>query len=321
MRKVIGLVVLAAVLWSAPVAAQSYPNRLIRIVVPFTAGGSTDVLARRLGEKMAQSMGQPVIVENRPGAGGTVGSDFVAKAPADGYTLLMGVTGTHGISVSLYQKLPYHPLKSFEPISMVVRAPLVLVTGPAIPAANLKEFVAFAAAKPGDVTHSSPGNGTSMHLTGEMFNIATHTQLVHVPYRGSAGAVNDLIAGHVQSMFGDILVVLPFVQNQQIKALAVTSAVRHPLLPEVPTVAEQGYPGFEALSWQGLFAPAGTPPEMVAKLNAETVKALESPDIKDFFARQGFLVGGSTPEGFRAFIEAEIPNWAEVIREGKVTVQ
>jgi tripartite-type tricarboxylate transporter receptor subunit TctC len=312
---------LAALLCALATAAgaQPYPNKLVRIVVPFPPGGSTDLLARKLAEKLQTSMGQSFIVENKPGAGGAVGSEFVAKAPPDGYTLLLGVTGSHGISVSLNPKLPYHPLRDFVPISMVVSAPLVVVVGPGFPANTLAEYVAFAKSKPDQVTHSSPGNGTSMHLTGEMFNLAAGTKLVHVPYKGSAGAVNDLIGGQVQSMFGDFLVVLPQVRGGKIKALAVTSSRRHPLLPDVPTVAESGYPGFEALSWQGLFAPAGTPPEVVAKLNAETVKALASEDFRETFARQGFLVAGSTPQEFRAFIEAEIPKWARIIKAGGVT--
>jgi tripartite-type tricarboxylate transporter receptor subunit TctC len=301
--------------------AQAYPTKLVRIVVPFPPGGSTDLLARKLAEKMQASMGQSFIVENKPGAGGAVGSESVAKSPADGYTLLMGVTGSHGISVSLNPKLPYHPLKDFAPISMVVSAPLVIVVGPAFPANTLAEYIAYAKGKPEQVTHSSPGNGTSMHLTGEMFNIAAGTKLVHVPYKGSAGAVNDLIGGQVQSMFGDFLVVLPQVKAGRIKALAVTSAKRHPLLPDVPTVAESGYPGFEALSWQGLFGPAGTPPDIVAKLNAETLKALNAEDFRDAFARQGFIVAGSTPAELRAFIESEIPKWARIVKTGGVTLQ
>ena len=302
-------------------SAQGYPNKVVRIVVPFPPGGSTDLLARKLAEKLQVSMGQPFIVENKPGAGGAVGSEFVAKAPPDGYTLLMGVTGSHGISVSLNPKLPFHPLKDFAPISMVVSAPLVVVVGPGFPAGTLAEYVAYAKAHPEQVTHSSPGNGTSMHLTGEMFNLAAGLRLVHVPYKGSAGAVNDLIGGQVQSMFGDFLVVLPQVKAGKIKALAVTSLKRHPLLPDVPTVSESGYPGFEALSWQGLFAPAGTPPDIVARLNAETLKALASDDFREAFAKQGFLVGGSSPAEFRAFIESEIPKWARIIKAGSVTLQ
>ena len=303
------------------VSAQPYPSKPLRFVVPFPPGGSTDLLARRLCERLQASMGQPCVVENKPGAGGAVGSEFVAKAAPDGYTLLLGVTGSHGISVSLNPKLPYHPIKDFAPISMLVSTSLVLVVGPQFPANTLAEYVTYAKGRPEQVTHSSPGNGTSMHLTGEMFNLASGTKLVHVPYKGSAGAVNDLMGGQVQSMFGDFLVVYPQVKGGKIKALAITSAKRHPMLPDVPTIAESGYPGFEALSWQGLFVPAGTPADIVAKLNAETLKALTAEDFRDAFAKQGFTVAGSSPAEFRAFIEAEIPKWARIIKAGNVTLQ
>jgi tripartite-type tricarboxylate transporter receptor subunit TctC len=303
------------------VSAQPYPNKPLRFVVPFPPGGSTDLLARRLCERLQASMGQPCVVENKPGAGGAVGSEFVAKAAPDGYTLLLGVTGSHGISVSLNPKLPYHPIKDFAPISMLVSTSLVLVVGPQFPANSLAEYVTYAKGRPEQVTHSSPGNGTSMHLTGEMFNLVSGTKLVHVPYKGSAGAVNDLMGGQVQSMFGDFLVVYPQVKGGKIKALAITSSKRHPMLPDVPTIAESGYPGFEALSWQGLFVPAGTPADIVAKLNAETLKALSAEDFRDAFAKQGFTVAGSSPAEFRAFIEAEIPKWARIIKAGNVTLQ
>ncbi len=303
------------------VSAQPYPSKPLRFVVPFPPGGSTDLLARRLCERLQASMGQPCVVENKPGAGGAVGSEFVAKAAPDGYTLLLGVTGSHGISVSLNPKLPYHPIRDFAPISMLVSTSLVLVVGPQFPANTLAEYVTYAKGRPEQVTHSSPGNGTSMHLTGEMFNLASGTKLVHVPYKGSAGAVNDLMGGQVQSMFGDFLVVYPQVKGGKIKALAITSAKRHPMLPDVPTIAESGYPGFEALSWQGLFVPAGTPADIVAKLNAETLKALTAEDFRDAFAKQGFTVAGSSPAEFRAFIEAEIPKWARIIKAGNVTLQ
>jgi tripartite-type tricarboxylate transporter receptor subunit TctC len=309
---------LAAVLLAAAAQAfaQDYPARPIRIVVPFPPGGSTDVIARRIGEKFQQSMGQPVVVENKPGAGGAVGSELVARSPADGYTLMIGVTGSHAVSVSLNPKLPYHPLKDFEPVSMVVSAPLTIVVNPSIPATTLKELVALG--RP--LNHGTPGNGTSMHLTGEMFNLAAGTKFVHVPYKGTAGALNDLIGGQIQLMFGDFLVTLPQVKAGKIRALAVTSLRRHPLLPEVPTVAESGYPGFEALSWQGLFAPAGTPAPVVAKLNAELVKAMAAPDMREYFAQQGFFVGGNSPAEFRAFVEKEIPKWAQIVKAANVTL-
>jgi tripartite-type tricarboxylate transporter receptor subunit TctC len=307
------LLIAALFLCATQAFAQDFPAKPIRIIVPFPPGGSTDVIGRRIAEKWQASMGQPVLVENKPGAGGAVGAEQVAKSPADGYTLLIGVTGSNGVSYSLNPKLPYQP-KDFDPVSLVVSAPLTIVVNPSVPAKNLKELVALNQ----PLNHGTPGNGTSMHLTGEMFNIAAHTKFVHVPYKGTAGALNDLMGGQIQMMFGDFLVTLPQVKAGKIRALAVTSAQRHPLLPDVPTVAESGYPGFEALSWQGMFAPAGTPPAILAKLNAELVKAINTPDMKDYFASQGFFVGGNSPADFRAFIDREIPKWAQIVKTANV---
>lgn len=265
--------------------AQTYPNKPIKIVVPFPPGGSTDLLARRLGEKLAASLGQPVVVENKPGAGGTTGADSVAKSPADGYTLLMGVTGSNAISASLYPSLPYDPLKDFAPVSQVVSAPLVLAVAAASPIKTVRDYLVAALANP--MTYGSPGNGTSMHLTGEMFEMATGVKLTHVPYRGSGPALNDLLGGSLQSMFGDFLVLLPQIKAGKVVPLAVTSIRRHPLLPDVPTVSESGLPGlagFEATSWQGVFAPATTPRDVVAKLNAELVKPWPRPTSGSFLA-------------------------------------
>ena len=300
-------------LCAAPVLAQDFPSKPIHIVVPFPPGGSTDVIGRRIAEKWQASMGQPVLVDNKPGAGGAVGAEQVAKAPPDGTTLLIGVTGSNAVSYSLNPKLPYQP-KDFEPVSLVVSAPLTIVVNASVPAKSLKELVALNQ----PLNHGTPGNGTSMHLTAEMFNLAAGTKFVHVPYKGTAGALNDLIGGQIQMMFGDFLITLPQVKAGKIRALAVTSLQRHPLLPEVPTVAESGYPGFEALSWQGMFAPAGTPPAIVAKLNAELVKAISAPDMKEYFASQGFFVGGNSPAEFRAFVEREIPKWARIVKEANV---
>lgn len=302
-------------------AQEGWPAQPIRIVVPFVPGGSTDVLARRLAEKLRVALGQPVVVENRGGAGGTVGADSVAKSAPDGYTLLMGVTGTHGVAPSLYPKLPYDPLRDFAPVSLVVTAPLVLVTAQELPARTVTDFVALAKAKPGTLTYGTPGNGTSMHLTGVMFDLSAGTELVHVPYRGSAVALTDLVAGRISCMFGDLLVVLPQVQAGSIRPLAVTSTTRNPLLPQVPTLAEAGLAGFEALSWQGLFAPAGTPPAIVERLSRETRAAMQSPETRDFFAAQGFEVDGSSPDAFRTLVAREIAKWAKVVVAGNVRAE
>ena len=309
------LAVAAAAATLAPAAhAQTWPAKPIRIVVPFPPGGSTDLLARRIGEKLAATWGQPVVVENRAGAGGTVGADYVAKSPADGYTLLIGVTGSNAISAALYPRLPYDVVKDFSPVSMVVSSPLVVTVNPDVKAANLAEFIALAKARPGSLSYGSPGNGTSMHLTGEMFKQSTKTSMVHIPYRGSAGALTDLMGGQIQATFGDLLVLMPQLEAGKLRALAVTSKKRHPMLPNVPTVAESGYPEFEALSWQGLFAPAGTPADVMTRLSTEVNKALKSPEIQDYFGSRGFIIEGTTPAQFKSFIEAEVTKWTAIVK-------
>ena len=309
------------VLGATSALAQTWPSQPIWLVVPFVPGGSTDVLARQLAEKLRVALGQPVVVENRGGAGGTVGSDSVAKSPPDGLTLLMGVTGTHGTAPSIYPKLPYDPVKDFAAISRVVTAPLVLVANPSLPAKTLADFIAAAKAAPGTITYGTPGNGTSMHLTGVLFDLRAQTSLVHVPYRGSAVALTDLMGGRIATMFGDLLVALPQIQAGTIRAIAVTSLTRNPLLPDVPTMAEAGLPGFEALSWQGVFAPAGTPAPIVERLYREVKAAMESPDVKTFFGDQGFQVGASTPAEFAAFVASEVTRWAEIVKAGNVRTE
>jgi tripartite-type tricarboxylate transporter receptor subunit TctC len=323
-RRLIGAAGAAYALGPTLAWAQGFPARPLRIVVPFPPGGSTDLLARRLGERFAVAFGQPVVVENKPGAGGTIGADFVAKAAPDGTTVLMGVTGSNAVAASLYPKLPYDPVKDFAPISQVVSAPLVLAVPATSPIKSVRDYVAAARARP--MNYASPGNGTSMHLTGEMFDQAFQLKMIHVPYKGSAAALNDLLGGTVQSMFGDVLVLMPQIKAGKLTALAVTSAKRHPLLPDVPTISESAaqaglaqLSGFETSSWQGLFAPAGTPREIIARWNQETVKALEAAEIKDFFGAQGFLVAASTPEQFRAWVESEVQKWGRVIKAGNIT--
>jgi tripartite-type tricarboxylate transporter receptor subunit TctC len=318
-RRTLGALLLASA--AAPAMAQAWPSRPIRIVVPFPPGGSTDLLARRLAERMGPRLGQTVLVENRPGAGGTTGADLVAKSAPDGHTLLVGVTGSNAIAASLFPNLPYDPVRDFAPVSRLVAAPLILVVNPQHPARDVAGFIAAArAATATPITYATPGNGTSMHLTGELFAQTARVPLTHVPYRGSAQATTDLIAGQVQSAFADFLVSLPHVREGRLRAIAVTSAARHPLLPEVPTIAESGLPGFEALSWQGLFAPAGTPAPILARLHAEVVDALAAPEIREPFAQQGFVVAASAPEDFASFIRAEVEKWRAVVRAGNITV-
>jgi tripartite-type tricarboxylate transporter receptor subunit TctC len=316
-----GCAVATAIGWPADASAQAWPTRPVRIVVPFPPGGSTDLLARRIAEKLAAPLGQAVIVENRPGAGGTVGADHVAKSAPDGNTLLIGVTGPNAIAASLYANLPYDPAREFDPVTLVVSAPLVVVAGANLPATTLAEFIAHARENPGKIAHGSPGNGTSMHLTGEMFALASGTKLNHIPYKGSAGPLNDLLGGQIDAMFGDVLVVLPHLKEGKLKALAVTSQQRHPMLPAVPTMAESGFPEFEALSWQGLFAPAGTPAPVLEKLNEEVVKVLKSADMQAFFALRGFVVAGNSPAEAKRFVAGEIEKWGRIVKASGARVE
>ncbi len=298
--------------------AADYPSRLTSLVVPFPPGGSTDVLARQLAERLGKSSGHPVVVENKAGAGGTVGSLSVARAAPDGYTLVMGVTGSHSVSYSLYNNPPYDPVKDFAPVSMVVSAPLVLAVNGSLPITDTTSFIAYAKANPGKLTYGSPGNGTSMHLTGEMFDLAAGTDTLHIPYKGSAAAMNDLLGGQIDAMYGDVLVLMPHLKSGRVKAVAVTGAQRHPMLPDVPTIAESGVPGFESLSWQGLFAPAGTPASVIDTLNERVVAILREPSVQDFFAAQGFVVAGTSPAEFGAFVKAETAKWADIVAKADV---
>ncbi|MGE4240034.1 Bug family tripartite tricarboxylate transporter substrate binding protein [Ramlibacter sp.] len=302
-------------------AQASFPSKPIHIIVPFPPGGSTDVLARRVGEKIAVALKQPVVVENKPGAGGTLGAAYVAKSPADGHTILMGVTGSNAIGPALYSNLTYDATKDFAPLTMASVSPLLLVVNPKVPAKTLEQFVALAKQKPKSISHGTPGNGTSMHLTAEMFKIATGTDLVHVPYKGSAAVLTDLLGGQIDAMFSDMQVLMQQVKAGKVVPLAVTSAKRHPMLPDVPTMAERGYAGFEALSWQGLFAPAGTPPAVVALLSTEMNKALRSNDIQEYFGPTGLIVEGSTPAEYKEFVDKEIRKWGDIVRRAGVKVE
>ena len=302
-------------------AQEPYPTKPITIVVPFPTGGSTDILARRIGEKLAVVFKQPVVIENKPGAGGTIGAAHVAKSAPDGHTLLLGVTGSNAIGPALYKDLKYDTVKDFAPVSMVSISPLLLVVNPNVPAKSLEQFVQLAKTKTPKLTHGTPGNGTSMHLTAEMFEIATQVDLVHVPYKGSAQVLTDLLGGQIDAMFSDVQVLMPMVQAGKVVPIAVSSAKRHPLLPDVPTMAEKGYAGFEALSWQGLFAPAGTPPAVVSLLSQEVTKALRSPDIQEFFGARGLIVEGSSPAEFKGFVDNEVRKWGDIVRKAGVKIE
>lgn len=305
----------APLAWPLLAQAQSaYPSRPVTMVVPFPPGGATDALTRKLGEKLSQSLGQPVVVETRTGAAGTIAAGHVARAAADGHTLLMGVTGTNAISASVYSKLPYAPARDFAPVALIVTSPLVLVKRPGLAAKSVAEYVAAAKAKPEAVSYSSPGKGTTLHLAGAMLGIAGNAQLMHVPYQGSGPALQAVVAEQVDSMFADLMQVLPQIRAGSLQALAVTSKERHPLLPQVPTVAESGFPDFEAVSWHAVFAPAGTPPAIVDRLYKDISEALRTPDIQSHFATLGLVVDARPPAATKEFVQGEIDKWAKVVK-------
>ncbi len=301
--------------FAAAAFAQPYPSRPIRIVVPFPAGGTTDLIARAAGQKLTESLGQPVVVDNRPGAGGNIGAELVAKSAPDGYTLLMGTVGTHAINASLYPKMPYDHVRDFAPIILVAGVPNVLVVNPSLPVNSVQELIAYGKANPGKLNFASSGNGTSIHLSGELFKTMTGVQMAHIPYKGSAPALQDLAGGQVQLMFDNLPSALPLIKAGRLKALAVTSKTRAPALPDVPTVAESGLPGFEASSWFGLLAPAGTPQPVITKVNAEIAKWLATPEAKEKLTAQGANVVGGTPEDFARHIAAETAKWQKVVKE------
>jgi len=296
-------------------SAQTYPTKPIRLVVPFPPGGATDILARDVAQKLTEAWGQQVIVDNRPGAGGNIGSELVAKSAPDGYTLEMGTVGTHAINASLYAKMPYDHVKDFVPVILVAGVPNVLVVNPAVPANSVAELIAYAKANPGKLNFASSGNGTSIHLSGELFKFMAGVQMTHVPYKGSAPALQDLIGGQVQLMFDNLPPSLPQIKAGKLRALAVTSLARAPALPDVPTMAEAGLPGYEASSWFGVLAPAGTPPAIVTKLNAEIAKWLATPEAKEKLSKQGANAAGGTPEDFAKHIAAETAKWAKVVKD------
>jgi tripartite-type tricarboxylate transporter receptor subunit TctC len=301
-------------------AGQAYPSRPIRLVVPFPAAGTTDLLARAMAQKLSEALGQQVVVDNHPGAGGNIGSDIVAKAAPDGYTLLMGTVGTHAINVSLYAKMPYDAVKDFVPIVLVAGVPNVLVVNPALPVKTVADLIKLAKDKPGAINFASSGNGTSIHLSGELFKSLTGVQMTHVPYKGSAPALTDLIGGQVQIMFDNLPSALPHIKAGKLRAIAVTSTKRAPALPDLPTIAESGVPGFEASSWFGVLAPAGTPREVVLRINAEANKALQAGDMKEKLLGQGAEAVGNSPEFFADYIKSETVKWAKVVKDSGAKV-
>lgn len=309
---------LAALTLAAPAPAQdaaAYPSRTIRIVVPFPPTGITDRLARTLAQKMQESWGQPVVVDNRPGASGMIAAEVVARSAPDGYTLMMGHIGTHAVNASLFARLPYDPVRDFAPVSLLLSVPNILLVHPAVPAGSVTELVALARAKPGTLSFASPGSGTSGHMSGELLKSMTGIDIVHVPYKGSGQAMQDLLAGHVTMQFDTLASSLPQVRAGKLKGLAVTSATRNPAAPELPTLAESGVPGYEIAPWFAAYAPAGTPAVVIDRLNAEMRRILALPDVRAAFVdQQGVTLIASTPAELAAHTQREIAKWAQVVK-------
>lgn len=300
--------------------AQSWPARPIRLVIPFPAGGSTDIVGRLIAEKLSQSLGQAVIVDNRAGAGGTTGSDLVAKSAPDGYTFLMGTSSTHAIAPSLYAKLPYEVARDFAPVTLLGTATILMVVHPSVPARSVADFVAFAKARPGQLMFGSTGNGSVSHLTAEHFKAAAGVDLQHVPYKGDTPMTLDLVAGRVHVAFGTAVAFLPHVQAGKLNALAVTDAKPSPVAPKLPTVAGSGLPGFEALQWFGLLAPAGTPKDIVTRVHAAVAKALQLPEVQERLQGLGMQIVGGGPDQFGSFMRSESAKWGRIVRDSGAKV-
>ncbi len=294
--------------------AQSYPAKPVRMIVPFPAGGATDIVGRIVAQKLSETWGRQVIVDNRGGAGGTLGSDIAAKSAPDGYTLLVGTSSTHAVAPSLYSKLAYDPVRDFTPVTLLASATILLAAHPSLPAKNVRELIAIAKRQPRALSFASSGNGGISHLVGEEFKSVAGISMLHVPYKGDMPALVDLVSGQVSLMFGTAVSFLPYVKSGKLNALAVTNPQRSPIAPNVPTVAESGLPGFEALQWFGIFTPAGTSKEIVAKLQGDIVKILRLPDVRERMSALGADVVGNTPEQFAAFQKADAAKWAKVVK-------
>jgi len=302
-------------------ALAVYPDRPVRLVVPFPPGGPTDIVARPLAQSLSNNLGQQVIVDNRGGAGGNIGADAVAKSSADGYTLLMGTVGTHAINPSLYKKLTFDPVRDFSPVSLVAQAAVVLVVHPSLPAKTVNEFIALAKSKPGQITFGSAGSGSPGHLTGELFKDMARVELVHVPYQGSAPAISDLLGAQIHAMFDPIQATLSHVKAGKLRILGVSSSKRSSALPDLPTIAEAGVPGFETTAWWAVFAPAKTPKEMMTKLNTEIVKVIRSPDMNERLRQLNIEPIGSTPDQLTAFMKTEMEKWSRAVKISGATVE
>src|SRR3954468_7470248 len=307
---------------SAPaLTAAGYPSRAIRLIVPFPPGGSTDILARALGEKLSQGLGQPVVIDNRPGAGGSIGAEAAARAAPDGYTLMMGHLGTLAVNPAIYKNLPYDPVTSFAPVSLMAIVPSVLVVNPSLPVTNAAELIAYAKAHPGKLAYGSAGSGSTSHLTTEYFKLVTGTDILHVPYKGVGPMLTDLVSGQLSMGLNGAPAVMAHVNAGRLRPLAVTSVRRLEALPQVPTLDEAGVHGFDASGWYGVVAPAGTPQAIVARLNAEIGRAMQTPELRSRLDSEGALPAPGTPEAFAAFIRAEIARWDAVLKRAGVQPQ
>lgn len=307
--------ILTALAFDPALAAANYPSRPIRLIVPFAPGGPMDIMSRAIGESLTQRLGQQVVVDNRGGAGGSIGTEIAARATPDGHTLLTGHIGTHAVNASLYPALGYDPVRDFAPVTLIATLPLGLFVNAALPAGSVQELIALARAKPGSINFASAGAGGPTHMAGEMLKTMARIEIVHVPYKGNAAALSDLVAGRVHMMFSNLLTAMPHARAGKLRALAVSSARRSPQVPELPTVAEAGVPGYDITPWYGVFAPAGTPRAIVARLNREIGAILNAPDMKERFRAQGVDLVSSTPEEFAALIRSEIPKWRKVVQE------
>jgi len=314
MRPINTLLLAVALAAAANATAQNYPTRSIRIIVVSTPGGSVDTMARTVGPKLAERWGQQVLVDNRPGAGGAIAAELVAKAPPDGYTLIMGTVASFATNVSLRKSLPYDPVKDFVPISLVATQNLMLLVHPSIPSKSVKELVALAKKQPGKLSFASAGNGTGGHLSGELFKMLASVDLLHVPYKGVQPALIDVVSGQVSMTFASIISAMPQVKNNRLRPLAVTGAHRSPAAKELPTMIEAGVNGYESATWYGLLAPAGTPSDIVSKLNTEVVAILKSPEMNERLSREGADPVGNSSAEFAKYIQSEIEKWRKVIR-------
>jgi tripartite-type tricarboxylate transporter receptor subunit TctC len=299
---------------AAQTAAPAYPTKAIRMVVPFPPGGFSDVFGRVIAGKMNEAWGQPVLVDNRPGGGGNIGADIVAKAAPDGYTLVMGTVGTHAINPTLFTKMPYDAIRDFAPVAFVVEAEGLLVVHPSVPAKTVKELIALARARPGELTYGSAGAGTTGHLAGEIFKTMAKVDILHIPYKGNVPAITDLLGGQTSMVFATLPTVLPQVKADKLRGIAVLGSSRSTALPSLPTVSEAGLNGFDVNNWTGVFATGGTPPAVVAKLNAEVERIMKLPEVQSRLAGEGLRFTPTTPEQFAAFVKAELAKWAPVVK-------